>query len=79
MLMPDDVDELLALGVTTDEIDELRLFYNMRIKERSLESMLGSVRQLLKDFNGPADESIELPSDCDQLQYMMNATSQDIA
>lgn len=50
MLMPDDVDELLAQGISTDEIEDLRLFYNIRIKERSLDSMLSSVELLIKDY-----------------------------
>ena len=43
MLMPDDMDDLLAQGVTTDQIEELRLFYNTRLKERTLDTLIAAV------------------------------------
>ena len=78
MLMPDDVDELLVQGISTDEIEELRLFYNMLIKERSLETILTSIETLMKDFHSlddttVVDHAMELPSER-QMNYM-NTTS----
>ena len=78
MLMPDDVDELLIQGISTDEIEELRLFYNMLIKERSLETILTSIETLMKDFHSlddttVVDHAMELPSER-QMNYM-NTTS----
>ena len=58
MLMPDDVDELLVQGISTDEIEELRLFYNMLIKERSLETILTSIETLMKDFHSLDDTTV---------------------
>ena len=43
MLMPDDMDDLLAQGVTTDQIEQLRLFYNTRLKERTLDTLIAAV------------------------------------
>ena len=78
MLMPDDVDELLVQGISTDEIEELRLFYNMLIKERSLETILTSIETLMNDFHSlddttVVDHAMELPSER-QMNYM-NTTS----
>ena len=38
MLGPEDVDDLIKNeGMSTDMIDELRLFYNTKIKNRTLD------------------------------------------
>ena len=50
MLLPDDVDKLLESGHTTDEIDELSLFYKARLKDQNLDSLLMSVEHLLKEY-----------------------------
>lgn len=51
MLLPDDVDRLLESGHTTDEIDELSLFYKARLKDNNLDSLLISVENLLKEYD----------------------------
>ena len=50
MFSPDDVDDFLSKGVSTDQIERLRLFYNTHIKEKSLDEVLSAIEQLLKDY-----------------------------
>lgn len=40
MFGPDDMDTLIQDGVSTDTIENLRLFYNDKIKDRSLDSVI---------------------------------------
>ena len=50
MLSPDDVDQLMAGDdpLKTDEIEELRQFYNMRIKGKRLDSVLTTIEEAIK-------------------------------
>jgi len=50
MLGPDDVDYLIENeGLPTDEIEKLRLFYNMHVKDKELESVLTTIEQMFAE------------------------------
>ena len=50
MLSPDDVDQLMAGDnpLKTDEIEELRQFYNNRIKGERLDAVLTTIEEAIK-------------------------------
>ena len=49
MLGPEDVDDLIKNeGMSTDMIDELRKFYNIKIKNRTLDQLLDEVEQVIE-------------------------------
>ena len=56
MLSPDDVDQLMAGDdpLLTDEIEELRQFYNARIKDKRLAAVLTTIETAIKEFEEPA-------------------------
>jgi len=48
MLGPEDVDNLMENeGLHTDEIEKLRLFYNNRIKDKGLSTVLTTIEQAI--------------------------------
>lgn len=48
MLSPDDVDELMQNeGLLTDDIENLRLFYNEFIKNRELDEVLSDIEEAM--------------------------------
>jgi len=50
MLGPDDVDELMCNeGLQTDEIEQLRRFYNQHIKDRGLGAVLEDIEEAIDE------------------------------
>lgn len=48
MLGPDDVENLMTEeGLPTDDIENLRLFYNTHIKDKGLSSVLGTIEKVV--------------------------------
>lgn len=48
MLGPDDVENLMTEeGLPTDEIEELRLFFNEHIKDKGLNSVLSAIEKVV--------------------------------
>lgn len=71
MLSPDDVDQLMTgdEALKTDEIEELRQFYNLRIKEKRLGALLTTIEAVIKNYEEPPatqrvnkEEVIEQPA-----------------
>lgn len=49
MLSPDDVDELMENdGLLTDDIENLRLFYNQYIKNKELDEVLSDIEEAMR-------------------------------
>jgi len=50
MFGPDDVDHLMENeGFLTDDIEKLRLFYNIHIKDKGLDSVLTTIEQTISE------------------------------
>ena len=50
MFGPDDVDHLMENeGLLTDDIEKLRLFYNIHIKDKGLDSVLTTIEQKIAE------------------------------
>ena len=58
MLSPEDVDELMEnYGLQTDDIENLRLFYNQYIKNKELDEVLRDIEEALKADKNYIDQS----------------------
>ena len=58
MMSPEDVDELMENdGLQTDDIENLRLFYNQYIKNKELDEVLSDIEGAMKADKNYIDQS----------------------
>ena len=58
MMSPEDVDELMENdGLQTDDIENLRLFYNQYIKNKELDDVLSDIEGAMKADKNYIDQS----------------------
>ena len=65
MLGPEDVETLMTeQGLPTDEIEALRVFYNIQVKDKELSGVLSTLEKLVKEHftkQAKRKNSVETP------------------
>ena len=56
MFGPGEVEELMnSEGITTDDLERLRLFYNAQLKDKGLDEILDSVEKVIAKYQESLD------------------------